>query len=782
MSRILRLNFHPILMAAILAVASSGTVFAAETIDIDLGGGAPAAKPAATKAPASPAKAAAPAAKPAAKKAASTAGKSVLDNITVTEEGDETRIEMTGKGLPKPKYIEVKGKYVLDFPGISFTADLPAGAGLAVSIRKGVQPGGITRVVADAPNAKGGKLEALSNGYALVLSSQKDAPVDDEQAAVPEAGAKVVVPAEDKVASKGALEKSIFNRLIGLSLKQTDAGMKVVLTADGPVKYTVRKLARPEKLVVRLHGTKLDVKERVLAQKAGDPALTKGGLMMVESREIGTRLAPIAEIMLTLQPRTVHQISQDLNQVVITLNAPTEEKAVEKVGSLNKIISVDLEDADLNLVLKTLGTEAGFDVDLLTGVDGRVQQRLKNVPLKNALAVLLSPGNYDYEVQGNLLRIGTAAQLKATKGIMPQVMEVIYPGNMTAAQLNSLIRSVLPASNDVTTSIDPARGALVLKGTPSDVEQYKRTMRDLKLDSNESDRITRIVKLNYAEPAAINNILTAYLTPQGRIQTDIRNQSLVIWDVASNMGVLLELIKELDVRLPQVLIESSIVEVSTEKATSLGLTWNASKTGSGDPSISANAILEPNDFVGSMIIGTVRGGFNINATLRALESSNDSRVLSRPRVATASGVAASISTSETVVYTTTQQTIGQGGIVVNTVVVNQLSLPINLNVTPRITDDGRITTQVSASIQSVSGPAVAGVPPTTTQNANTTITVKNGDTIVIGGLVRDIMSERVRKIPFLGSLPILGSLFRSTENAHRKVELIIFITPTLLED
>ncbi len=778
MTRINRRMLHPILLGAVLAVASLGLVFAAETIDIDLGGSPSASSPASPK-PTQPA-----AQKPTARKpAVSTTVKSIVDSIVVLEEGDETRVELTGRKVSKPVFRKAPGKYILDFPGTSVAASLPAGAGLAVSVRKGVQPGGVYRVVADAPKALNGRLEEMENGFALILSGKKTVAAKTASGSVDEAVAVTKDPkaAGDKAAAKANMEKSIFNRLIGMSMKQTESGVKVVLTADGPVKYTVRKLARPEKLVVRLHGTKLDIKEKTVTHKPGDPALTKGGLLMVESREIGSRLAPIAEIMLTLQPHTIHQIAQDLNQVVVTLNAPAEDKAVEKVGSLNKTVSVDLEDADLNVVLKALGTEAGYDVDMLTGVTGTVQQRLKNVPLKHALAVLLAPGGYDYEVQGNLLRIGTTTQLRATKGIMPQVMEIIYPGNMTPASLNTLVRSVLPASNAVLTTMDTTRNALILKGTAADVEQYKRTMRDLKLDSNESDRITRIVKMNYADPVAISSILTAYLTPQGRIQTDTRNQSLVIWEAASNMGVLLELIKELDVRLPQVLIESSIVEVSTEKAASLGLQWTANKTTSGDPSISANALLEPSDFAGSLIIGTVRGGFNINATLRALETSTDSRVLSRPRVATASGVAASISTSETVVYTTMTQTVSEG-VVTNTQVINQLSLPINLNVTPRIAEDGRITTQVSATIQSVSGPPVAGVPPTSTQTANTTITVKNGDTIVIGGLMRDIMTDSVRRIPLLGSLPLLGTLFRSKESTHRKVELIIFITPTLLED
>jgi len=111
-----------------------------------------------------------------------------------------------------------------------------------------------------------------------------------------------------------------------------------------------------------------------------------------------------------------------------------------------------------------------------------------------------------------------------------------------------------------------------------------------------------------------------------------------------------------------------------------------------------------------------------------------------------------------------------------------LALPISLKVIPRITDDGKITTIIDVNITSASGPATPNEPPpTTVQHALTTLTVKNGETIVIGGLVRDIVQTTVKRIPLLGSLPILGALFRNTAKENKKVELIIFVTPTLLE-
>jgi general secretion pathway protein D len=244
---------------------------------------------------------------------------------------------------------------------------------------------------------------------------------------------------------------------------------------------------------------------------------------------------------------------------------------------------------------------------------------------------------------------------------------------------------------------------------------------------------------------------------------------------------LLELIKEIDVRAPQVLIESNIVEISDEKDLNLGISWSADK-GAGDPTVNASLFKPGPAGSGTIAFGTIKSGFNISATLDALETRNKGNVISRPRIATISGVTASINTVENVIVSTTS-TVINNGTVQTTTTYSQLPLPITLQVTPRITDDGRITTVINANITSQSGPAVGGAPPpTNTQTAQTTITTKNGETIVIGGLVREIVTDRVEGIPLLSSLPILGALFQSHAKVNRKVELVIFITPTLLED
>ncbi len=635
-------------------------------------------------------------------------------------------------------------------------------------------------VVLDVNKVQNWKVNKTVSGYTLALQIYKTS--QELVSTTPSVDAhKTELDGSFKEIGSG-----LFSRLIETSIKPLDKGMKLILTSDQPAKYTFRKLSQPEKLVLRFYSTKLEVSEKLKKFTGGDVEFTKGGLVSMELRQIGPQFSPISEVILTLVPGTLNEIDRDLNQVVITLIAPTaSEKPIEKKADINQLVSMDIQSADLNAVLRTLASESGFDVDFISGpLLGVVNEKFNNVPLKTALSNLLAPGAYGYEVQGNRLRIGTLALLKSSKLTLPKISEIIHPsGGMTPAQLDTLVRAILDPNNASISAMDTVRNVIVLNGTVGDVEGYKRTIEDLKLGGDAmGDRITKVVKLNYSDPTIVMGILTPYLTPVGKVQVEPRTTSLIIWETAANMGVLLELIKELDIKSPQVLIESNIVEIDKSNTLGLGFNWNLAQT-TGDPTLNGSLIGGLPAIAGTLGFGTVKGGVDITGTLSAIETKQIGKIISRPRVATASGVPAEIDSVENVIYTTLNQTIGLGGVITNTETFNTLALPVDLKITPRITDDGRITTVIVASVTSQTGAAAGtGPPPTSQQTANTTITIKNGETIVMGGLVRDTVTDSYNGIPLLMNLPLIGDLFQQKSFQHQKVELVIFITPTIIQD
>lgn len=782
-----KINFC--IFAISLIVVLTFRLASAQNIDIDVNGTSTPDSKATPKQNISPAPAQSTDSTPRKASPKANSEAAVVKKVEVSTDNGEIRIDITGEnldGLTVDKISNQKLLIKLKNTRLEIPAKIKTGNDVVQTIRSSVHPGRIAWIVLDVAKVKAWKSSKTENGYSVVLNPDQNA------------AKKNAIETEDQDKSI-SIGKKVLSRLIDVSFKPVDRGIKIVLTSDGPSKYTVRKLSKPEKLVIRFHDTKMEIAEKLKRFKNEDVELQKGGLVDMELRQIGPPFSPISEAILTIVPGTVSQIDRDLNQIVISLSGPAAiEKKVEKKGNINQLISMDVTGADLNAVIRTLATEAGFDVEFPFGpLGGTVNEKLKDIPMKTALGTLLSPGGYDYEIQGNTLRIAPLAALRAGKTGLPHETELISPsGGMTPASFDNLVRSILKPSNAVTSTPDTIRNVLILYGTPSDIEDYKRTIRDLKLDeSSSSDRITRVIELNYADPVQTITLLSPYLTPVGKVQQVIGPQNapqnkLVIWETATNMGVLLELIKEIDIKPPQVLIESNIVEVDDEKDLNLGVSWSAVRQ-NGDPTVNtsfvglpASAAIPPGNFT----FGTLKSGLNISATLEALQTHKKGKIISRPRIATESGIPAEINAVETVIVTSQSQTAVPGVGITTQVTFTSLPLPIDLKVTPRITDDGRITTVINATVTSQTGPAVAGPggttgpPPTSTQTATTTITTKNGETIVIGGLVRDTVSETVNGIPLLSNIPIIGSLFEQNEKQDVKVELVIFITPTLLEE
>ena len=722
--------------------------------------------------------------------AVSAPGAPVLKSIAFVDQKNGGELDFQGENLAKPSAKQSKGKILLIFKGTKLATLPKVQVSGAVKAVRAANHGTDAWVVIDEDAVTAFNFDTTESGLKMTLTAGAPvavAPKSDSPA--PAATSKAAPEVSD--AAPSSSDKKSYARLLDASLRPMDGSLKIVLTADSPAKYTVRKLSIPEKLVIHFMNTHLDVPASEQKVQGDSALMAKSGLLSLELRQIGQNFSPISEALISIAPGTTYQIDRNLNQIVVSLTPPpVAEKPVERTGNLNQLISAELAGADLGAVVKTLADQAGFDVDMSSApVTGLVNEKFKNVPLKNALAVLLAPGNYTYEVQGNILRIGTQTTLTASKKILPQITDVIQPaGGMTPTQLQTLVQPILSASNAVSTEVDPVRNMLIVHGTASDVEEYKQAMRDLKLEpGEETNRITRVVKLNYADPASMMTILATYLTPIGHVQVDPRTQDLVIWEVPENMGVLLELVKEMDVKAPQVLIESNLVEVSDEKDLNLGIRWDINKAG-GD-TIASTANMLPTNLSGnittppSFTFGTVKDNASITAQLEALETKKKGKIISRPRIATASGVAAEIDTVQNVVVQTIQNIIVQGAGTNQTITFNTVAVPINLKVLPRITDDGRITTQMAVTVTSITGTAPSGgPPPTTVETATTTITTKNGETIVIGGLVQETIQEEEDGIPLLQDLPILGSLFQSKSHTHQKQELIIFVTPTLIED
>ncbi|MGB9700691.1 MAG: type IV pilus secretin PilQ, partial [Thermodesulfobacteriota bacterium] len=330
---------------------------------------------------------------------------------------------------------------------------------------------------------------------------------------------------------------------------------------------------------------------------------------------------------------------------------------------------------------------------------------------------------------------------------------------------------------------------------------------------------TETITVNYAKAADLQKLIRekdekgkGFLSPRGSVKADERTNTLIIQDTKQNIEEIVNLIKKLDSPTPQVLIEARVVQAQTTFARSLGIQWGGSynQTGGGqwhwgltgnNPSASAGwgftpsatgtstPLIMPSNFVvnfpastGNTSVGGLGISFgkltgnlvNLDLRLQLGETEGQTKVIARPKLATLTNTPAHIKQGELIPYETTSQAGTQ---------VQFIDAVLMLEVTPQVTPDGSIkmTVKVTRDSRGTFRSPSMQVPSIDKREAKTEVLVKDGETLVIGGIYESENQESETRIPWLGKIPIIGWLFKSKEVYNTKKELLIFITPTLLQ-
>ncbi len=316
------------------------------------------------------------------------------------------------------------------------------------------------------------------------------------------------------------------------------------------------------------------------------------------------------------------------------------------------------------------------------------------------------------------------------------------------------------------------------------------------------------------------SVLHSVLTKTGEVALEPRTNSIVVTDIPEVFPQVEQIIAELDKKAPQVMIEAQIVEIDTDKINNLGLEWGGSDGSLGQfnagmrdvafpfnitNNIKATHFFDPvNNWVstlGGSTSGSNSGSTNLlgnsvqlgilnlsqlQIILRALVSNSQARYLSKPKIMT-------LNNKSAIIQVASQQAVGHmiqnsgGSSLTNSVsAAERYSTGLILKVTPQVNKDGYITmlvqpsyTDIHASpISTASNPVYDPV----TRGASSLVRVRNGQTLVMGGLLRSVENKTVRKVPLLGYIPIIGWLFTSSQGARSNMDLVIFLTPTIVSD
>lgn len=399
-------------------------------------------------------------------------------------------------------------------------------------------------------------------------------------------------------------------------------------------------------------------------------------------------------------------------------------------------VSLDFRDADIANVLKILSYKSGVNIVVGPEVTGLVTIQLNDVPWKQALEVVLETYGYAYEQKGNIITVTTVDNLKQRR-----------------------------------------ENAIIL--------------------AEQEPVETKTFTLNFGRASEIVASIEKMRSERGSINYDERTNTLIVTDIARRIDLMDGVIKKLDRTTPQVLIEAKIVETNFDNEENLGIDWVTKVTlaGSERPHTFPFTVNSSNKFVADSFPGaeTTRGSANaeftygtlsftqLQAIFEMLKQKTDTNILSNPRIVTMDNQAAQIMVGTQ--YPIPQYTYNEEQARLQVSGWEYKDIGIIFDVTPHVNNAGFVTIDVQPKITAIIGTVVVentSLPQLSNESTKTRVMIKNGETLVIAGLVKDQLTDTKKKVPFLGDIPVLGLIFQKSEKTNTKTDLMIFITPHII--
>lgn len=454
------------------------------------------------------------------------------------------------------------------------------------------------------------------------------------------------------------------------------------------------------------------------------------------------------------------------SQYQVQVQTPASAAATAQKGSGS--LSFYFQNIELKALLQLIGKLSGLNFVISDAVKGNITLNLKNVTWQEALNIVMKTHGLSSRQIGNVMFINT--------------LDEISKMDMKEFQADQQVINLAPLTSAV-----------------------------LRLKYMTAKDLADILKSS-------NNSL---LTTRGQVVVDPRTNTAIIRDVAANVSDIKKLVKKLDIPARQVLIEARIVNIDVTYEKQLGVRFGISNTKqlSGTLSganqlaqgVNVNSVSPITDrlnfnnpastFAGGAVPGSIGlalarlGNVLLDLELSALEEEGHSETIASPRVITSNQQKATIQTGQQIPY---QQSTSSGA----TAIAFENAV-LSLEITPQITPDNKIVLSLKATEDTAGSPTVTsqattsgsggtsgttsststsfGPPPINTEEVESNIILNNNETIVLGGVYKRTKSKTLDRIPFFGSLPLIGAFFRFTNEQNTRSELLIFITPKIVE-
>ena len=453
-----------------------------------------------------------------------------------------------------------------------------------------------------------------------------------------------------------------------------------------------------------------------------------------------------------------------------------------KTVAAQQIIDVlELKDMDIIDVLKLIAKKSDLNIVAGQNVRGKVTIYLKKVDVRDALRIILETNNLAYFEENGIIQVMADRDFESQHGYKfgEKIQTRIIPlTNAVATDVVAILNQVKSVFGKVIA--DETSNAVILVDAPNKVSSMQTLVKQMDVP-----RTTEVFALSYAGAEEMSKKLSEVLTKNvGRLDFDSRSNKVIITDTPRKMEEIKKIVAAFDQKEPEVLIEAKIVQIVLSDEYKLGIDWEAIVSDYKALALKGEfSILDSTEKRGKLSLGTLTDD-DYHVLLEALKTVGTTNILSSPRIAVLNNQEAKILVGSTEPYVTSTTTTPSSGPTTTAESVQFIDVGVKLYVTATIHNDGYITMKIKPEVSSVTKTISTStnntIPVKESSEAETMVRVKDQTTIVIGGLIKNEKIDKIKKVPLLGDLPLVGFVFRNQSKLERKTELVIFLTPRII--
>jgi type II secretory pathway component GspD/PulD (secretin) len=458
---------------------------------------------------------------------------------------------------------------------------------------------------------------------------------------------------------------------------------------------------------------------------------------------------------------------------------------------LNRPVNLVFRDQELASIVALLASMA--DINVIAGTDIKgltVTTDLRGVPLMQAMQTALRLNDLGIVEEEGIYYIVPYQDAVARQ----RVTEMLKLNNAEADKLKTVLVDLIagtPEQSEINISANKEANILLISGPEKRIQDLASVARQLDISEPVLPTVTEAIKLNYSTPEEILSTIEKMITPEvGKVAADSRSRNIIITDQPVVVEQIRELITTLDAPVKEVMIDTMVVDVTLTDDADTGVDWliNAVRSQSRRDAATGTGIAKGNlqelglgtdmasDASNLLNFAVLSSRLDWRGVIQAEIRSLNGKFVSNPVVFTVENKPATIEIVSEIPYRELTET-GNGGSQTST---SFKDVGTRLTVTPRVTHDDHIIAEISANESSTSG-EFQGIPIEDRRTIDTTMHMRDGETIFMGGLRKRSDNTNVRKVPLLGDVPVVNLLFRSTSQSELTQELLVFMTCKVID-